>query len=83
MQTRKEPISIQFENKPLTPTHISGTMETPISSNQAKNMMSNTVENKERLLPILKSYTGPPQGIDGKIFRGNVEMGHSNDLVIS
>ena len=48
-------------------------------------MIANTVEYKERerLLPILKAYTGPPQGIDGKIFRGNVGMGHSNDAIIS
>ena len=51
-------------------------------SDQAIRMMSNPVVSKNRL-PILKAYTGPPQGIDGKVFRGNVEMGHTNDAVIS
>ena len=80
-QRKTTSLSVELAEKRPTPSHISGTIESPISD-QAIRMMSNPVISKDRL-PILKAYTGPPKGIDGKVFRGNVEMGHTNDTLIS
>ena len=74
------PLSIDLVKEPLTPTHMSTKGESAAGSNQ---VMSTKGESEKPLPPILRAYTGPPQGVDGKIFRGNVEMGHYNEAVIS
>ena len=56
--------------KPLTPNQITNSMESPFSTNVLKNSIE-----KETNLPVLKSYVGPPQGSDGRLYRGLVDLG--------
>ena len=56
--------------KPLTPNQVATSMESQFSQSIFKKEAE-----KEVALPILKSYVGPPQGSDGRLYRGLVDLG--------
>ena len=60
----------------MTPNQIAAQIQSPYSTSVLRNSTD-----KESMLPILKSYVPPPQGTDGRLYRGTVELGSPNENI--